>query len=439
MPDSLMAVRITSFEVAKVNGDWSETTRRWRDLSDLCKGVVNCFWETWLVWHVQHQSRQKLKAWLNKRQEEGVRAAGKCPVDPLPKALGSLVGKTCKEAFPGVHSRVRTLILNTLNRDLRKHKAANGSLPGHSAILLHHQSIPSSTRPHPIPFDRQNATIVPPEKPGGDFALRCRVTRIQPTGGNRVGSIEDTVTLRCQGRRVQSQVAILKRIVSGEYSFRGSKLIYSAAKRKWFVQLAYRMPIEPKRGLDPKRVAVLSARRNHPWMLLLPDGKRKWIGGRGDYVVSIRKSLLMRRWGQQDNYRHAGHANKGHGRKRAQRDGWRLRQAWKHFTDRCCHGWTKQVVDWCLAERCKRLVYLQPEGERAESRFLHNAGKVAGRDDSTGWPWFDIGTKLAYKCQQNGIELEVRKVPKARKTEAKPAKGKGMKRVREDEVKRIGK
>ena len=429
------AIRATSFEVHAVDGDWCTVTDRWHVLAEQLKELVNCFFQTWELWHVQHSSRQKLQEWLDARQAaadavevpvwksgkkrgqwnmnkyntlktRAVNAVGKCPVEAFSKELNRLIRRTCADAFPAVHSRVLTLKLNTLTKDFTKHKASKGRLPGHSAVLLYHQERPSATRPQPIPFDRQNVGFIPPEKRGGNYRLSMRLSRV----GDRVVSPPDVVTLRCQGKGVRSQVAILKRIVSGEYEFCGSQLVYSRAKGKWFAQIAYRMPRPEKSKLDSTRTAILRPRKSWPWTFWAPGQRRSKPGGWGRYVAPVRKGVIMQRWQRRANYKQAGHANKGHGRTRAGAGPqWKLQQSWKNFAKRVNQSITTEVVERCVAAGAGRLIYVQPDDDFAETRFLGMAGKVPGRRDASGWPWFQVATFLKYKCQEKGIELVVEK------------------------------
>ncbi len=432
--EKLKAVRITSFEVSKVEGDWGVVTGRWHGLADEVKGVFNCFWQTWELRHVANGSRQKLQAWLDARQAasdavkvpvhligkkkgqpdlnkyntlktKAVNKVGPCPVDPMPKELAAEINQAVKAAFPKMNSRCRTLVLNTLTKDLKKHKASKGRLPGHSAILLYHQSRPGARNSMPIPFDTQNAKFIPPKKLGGNYQLSLRLNR----EGDRVRSKPDILHLQCKGRKVSSQVAILKRIVGGEYKFCGSQLIYSSAKRKWFAQISYQMPVEVKPGLDPDVTAVLYARKDWPWTLITPMG-RKMPSGRGRFIAGFRAGLLKQRWNRRAKYKIAGHSSKGHGRERAGAGvQWKLQQLWNNFTKSLNHHTTTEVVDWCVSHGIGKLIYVQPEGDFAESRFLHNTGKIANSPDSTGWTWFQLGTFLKYKCQEKGIELVIKK------------------------------
>ena len=453
MSNDLTSMRITSFEVKTVAGEWKETTRRWMSDCQRNKEIANLAWEAWSVWHAKNGSRDKLREWLTAREEKGVKAAGKCPVEALPAVLSKGIYREAVMWAPEMHTRDVVLLLNTIQQTMKSRKAAKGNLPGHSAILLLQEARPSFTRPYPILFDRANCGILPatPED-GKNFRFWICVNRI-PRNGTTAESIKDVLTLRCTGANVRSQLAILKRIDSGEkarnlaitevearyksrlkgaakkapihavykaakraaidaveschYILCGSQLVWSQGKRKWFVRICYRMTREAPAPLDPERSAVFYARKDWPFSLLLPD-RRRMPGGRGRYIAPVRRQLLIQRWNRQANYRNAGQCNKGHGRTRAGAGPqWKLQQRWKDFCKRVNHGFAREAVEACAADRCGRLVFYQPESDWGASRFLSNAGKVAGRSDSTGWPWFQLKTFLEQKCEEKGIELLV--------------------------------
>lgn len=402
---SLTATRITSFEVKCVAGDWSETTKRWMAACQRNKEVANIVWETWSLWHHQNGSRQKLREWLEARQRDGVKAAGKCPVAALPAELSRAIYRAATEWAPELQTKELGLLLKTITKTMTSRKAVKGNLPGHSAILLLQEARPSFTRPFPLFFGPDNSDFLDPVD-GKNLRLDLRLTRVPGERGGKSRQ-PDVVTLRCTGQRVRSQLAILKRIVSGEYAFRGSQLVWSQAKRRWFVRLCYRMPVGVRPALDPERSAVLYPRLAWPISLLLPD-RRRMPGGRGRYIAPVRRQLLMQRWNRRGNYRNAGQANKGHGRERAGAGPqWKLQQRWKDFCKRVNHGLAREVVEACELAECGRLVFYQPESDWGSSRFLTNAGKVEGRTDSTGWPWFQLRTFLAQKSEEKGIELVV--------------------------------
>jgi hypothetical protein len=408
--DRLTKMRVSSFEVSKVDGDWCEVTARWHKTSDACRGVANLFWQSWVSWHFQKDSESKLRKWLDCRESKGKRAAKKCPVHCYPAELSRCTYGEASRRFPELAKGEIVLILNRLSSGLKSRKASRGSLPGWSAILLHHESHPSFTQSYPILFDKGNTTTVfePPAKPGENWHVSIRVSRREENG--RGVTYNDRMEVWCQGRKVQSQVAILRRIASGEYSFKGSQLQYCRSKRKWFLKLCYEMPRPVVSALDPAQVATLRAHDARPWELLLPSGMRI-PGGHGGYVAPVRRQLLMQRWQRRANYENAGHANKGHGRTRAGAGPqWKLQQRWKNFVKRVNSGVATEVLKACTAANCGTLVYEQPDGEFRETRFLASAGKVEGKRDATGWDWFQVRTMLEQRAPDYGVAVIVKKV-----------------------------
>ena len=409
-------VRTAKFEVHKINGEpvWSKKLKkpnsavvRWDKLSDQCKQIINCIWETWLVWHVQNGCADNLRDWLNKRASDGKKAAGKCPVQPVPKELQNHIYHVVSKRFTDVNKRVVVLILNITIGDLKTHKASKGSLPGHSAILLNHQSIPSSTRPQPIPFDCQNTKMIPPEEKGDNFKVELRVWRMHDETKSTSPSIIDSVELYCRPhRRILGELAKLKRIMLGEYKFCGSELVYEQKKRKWFVHLCYRMPTMVQLDLDPNKVATLIPHSERPWHFILPGVKRReWPGGNGYYVAGIRRRIYLQRRSRSKGYRDANKNREGHGFNRAGAWRWKIQSTWNSFVKRVNHNATSEVVQRCVDSGIGTLVYFQPEGDFSESRFLSSAGKDERWNDATTWQWFQVKTMLEYKCKAVGIQL----------------------------------
>lgn len=403
------AVRVCRFEVFKVAGDdWRETYQRWHHLSGRCKQIVNFIWEQWLVWHVQNRSADKVRSFLEqhaawKKAADGT-AKPKMDVSAWPKELDKIIYSGLSE-FSDVNVRVQSLLQNVTKQKVNSRKAANGSLPGWEAILLRNESVPSSTRPQPIPYDSHNASL-PTKREDGNWWMSLRIDRVA-CPGKPAKSHLDEVQLRVKSRG--GQQALLERIASGEYAFKGSSLVYSKQNRKWFVLVCYQQPAGECHDLDGNRVAILRPGRKSPWRLRIL-GKRSFrVGGEGAYIGHQRNRLLTHRWSRQENYRQAGSANKGHGRERALAPIERLSHWWKDFTKTANHTVTKQVIDICLREGIGTLVYVQPAGRNRDTRFLSTAGKVPNRHDSTGWDWFQVGSMLGYKSKDAGLHLVLKK------------------------------
>lgn len=408
--DRLTKTRIASFEVTKVDGDWKDTTIRWHKTADACRGVANYFWQAWVAWHFQQDSIVKLKVWLDRRAKEG-KAAGKCPVDCYPKELSNAIYNGASARFPELAKGEIVLILNRLSQGLKSRKASKGSLPGWSAIILHHEAHPAFTRSFPILFDRGNTAteIEPPAERGENWHVSLRVSR-QEVDGKGV-TYHDRMELWCKGRKVASQVAILQRIAADEYRFMGSQMVYSRGKRKWFLKLCYEAPRDEPPDLDPGKEAVLSARDDGPWLLTFPDGKTRIPGGHGRYIGPVRRQLLMQRWNRLANYKNAGSANKGHGCERAGAGPqWKLQQQWKNFVKRVNSGVVREALNACVAAGCGMLIYEQPDGDWRDTRFLATAGKVEGRTDSSAWDWSQVRTMLEQRAVECGVAIKVVKV-----------------------------
>jgi len=411
----LAGVRVVTLEISGLTKD---DIARWRALMDDCRGIVNCTWQTWLVWHVQNGTRAKLQAYLAeaKAWHEGGKQGKKpeWPVKAVTPECAKLTYDEVSAAFPYIETTARELCRNAVIQKINNTKAAHGSLSGWVAILLHRQSLPSTVRSVPIPFSKRNAIIEPPDPAdeNGCWKLHVKVTR-RPRPGKKAGeTVTDTVKLWSKGRKAASAVATLKKIAAGVYEFCGSQIIYKESRRKWFAAICYRASIEPPKKLDKEQVAYLrpapmSATWPHPWRLRVPGANRA-PGGCGDWIASVRRRIFAERRSRQNSYRYAGSANKGHGRERALRPIWRLQNRWKDSVKTYNYTVAKDVVDQCVARGIGRLVYFQPGDRVRDSRFLTVSGCGEG-DHWAGWDYYQIGKRLADLCQAQGIDFVWRK------------------------------
>lgn len=400
-----------TYKLEIIGFDQAERRRELYALACDCQQIVNCIWQLWEQWHVANDSQRVILAHLaaDKQWREGGRKGKrpKWPVDCLPKvggknrsgnarSLRNHIESDLLKRFPQVHSRVRSLLANITFKKITQRKASNGSMKGWVAILLNRESRPSSTRPVPIPFDRQNSRIVPGGR-GENASLQIRLVR-DVDGKSEI----EEYRLKTTGRAAR-YVKPIVRMASGEWEFKGSSLLYDTKKRKWFAQLSVDLPPATKTDLVVGRVGLLRCGKDHPFQFRVA-GHRAFLRdfGHGRAVASVRKQLLTSRWSRQENYRVAGSANKGHGRNRALGPVFLLSRRWKDFVKRYNHTLTTAFINRCAHEGVAKIIYFQPSG----GRFLDTSGKVDGREDSTGWDYFQIKTMLAYKCQEAGIEFE---------------------------------
>lgn len=417
---------------------------------EVCRGIINCTWQTWLVWHIQNGSAKLIRQYLADVDAWGnsdPKTRGpkpKWPVDPFPKDCGKQA-KNCAdttyyavaEAFPEIETNARELCRSATVGKITHLKAAHGSLSGWAAILLHRQNLPSSVRAIPIPFSKKNAGIIAPDEndPDGCWRLWVRLSRTASAEGKNGSSTKDVVRLWSRGRRAAGQVAILQKILSGEYEFCGSNMVYSESKRKWFAKICYRAPRPAPQALDATRMAFLRPTAitaikpgtgrcpvplPRPWRLRLPTAIR-WPGGKGDSVYAVRRSVIAQRVSRQHGYRYAGSANKGHGLNRALKPIWHLQQRWKDFVKTFNYQVAKDVVRQCVESRCGVLYYFQPGGWFRDNRFLSRAGKRDDVQDASAWDWFQIGSRLEFLCEEAGIEFRWQKPDRREAEKSRPS------------------
>ena len=429
-----MSIKTFRYEIVGFEGDPREIKARWITLADRCREIVNMIWQEWECWHVANGSHAKCLEFAKKlrafRTEENDRKSGKSQsqeelvkpkldVNAFPDELGKSLYAKIAARYRDVPTRMVTTIQGSTRSKIITGKDVDGVWNVWLSILLNRQGRPNCTKDQPIPFDgKVSRTFTEIKGKFTNYGLAVKISRDEHADKNLL--IED----RCQLKARGSGLAIMQRIVSGEYLFKNSSIVYMASKGKWFALICY----DDQRGENTmcgaSGTAILHPLQDSPWCLWW-KGNWKWFGGRGQYIARQRHDLLTGRWSRQDGYRYAGSANKGHGRKRALQGVKRLSKCWKDFTKTCNHTLTTEVVDFCVQNKIARLVYLQPMGNKRETRFLTTAGKVPGRIDSTGWDWAQVASLLEYKCNHFGVHFELNKCEaNGKKIDPKKAKKK---------------
>jgi len=390
-----------------------------RDTSVACQRMHNRLWQIWLCHHSNHGSAAKLRGNIdayNRWQEnkQGDKPSWPCNVveEPLTKSADSRsFYRIISAEFQQVNACTRGLLTNAWQSLLRKRKAANGNLDGWVSILFGNESLPSFTRPQPIPFDKDNAKLSRDEN---GTVLELRLDRDIHTRKSTV----DRLPVLLNKRKSRKARVIVDRILSGEYAWKGSSL--KIDKGKWFALLAYEMPLRERVGLDPNKVLFVRPGYRSPWRVRI-EGESWRFGGDGSHVRHYRSHLINERRSRQQHYRYAGSAQKGHGFNRAASVWTKLSSHWKDFTKRYNHEISKQVVNLAVSRGCGRIVYLQPKEKERDGRFLTVAGNTEW--SKSGWDYFQFGTFLAYKCQEEGLEYGKKPKTKTKKSTTKTAAG----------------
>lgn len=421
-------IKSTSIEIMNFAGG-KERRKQWIAIADVVRRARNALWSYWLVYHTLHGTEAKLRQWLadNDRwlSDKKNNTKPKWPVDAFPKETQWQYSKSkqakngkvsepdlendlyhvLRAVCPELGSRTATLLRQAWARDVRKRKAVNGSLSGWAAILLGRQSVPSFNRAQPIPISQSEINKCPMlRKEDGDYLLRVAIDRTDD------GLLHEDCTLMLRRRKSGSIRAIIDRIISGEYALKGSSLVYSQAKNKWFAKIAYEMPPASKPELVDGRTLYLIPGKQCPWVVLAVsetgtcDSWRAF--GRRHHVENFRRLLLQKRSKRQEASKWGSENRKGHGRQRATLSWTKYSDAWMKFVDGYQTRVVAKLMELCRQRGYSKLVYCRPNDAQAAKTYLVNAGNV--RNSNMGWQWYQLQSMLANKCQEVGIEFQVK-------------------------------
>lgn len=428
------AMRIEIFQFAKDSG----RRERWKELAVSCQEMTNTLWQVWLVHHRMNGSAGKLRNHFAEYSEwektkQGAKPEWPCKALEHPLTLSSSkmsFYRILSSEFPQVNVRTRGLLTNAWQSRLTKRKAAKGNLPGWVSILFAKESMPSTTRPQPIPFDHDNAKLT---KVDGRYLVELRIERL---GDGK--SVVEKCELMLRKRKAASLCAIMERILSGEFKWKGSSLILDNGK--WYALICYDKPVAKRVTLDADKTLFVRPGRFNvedrskpehrktgtPWRVKIGSWS-SGFGGNGKHVEFARRSVQRERAERKEHYRWAGSNQKGSGRLRADAAWTKLSSRWKDFTKRYNNEVTRRLIDLAIKNGCGRIVYLQPKDRQRDYRFLSRAGNI---DDSPmTWDYFQFGTILASKCEEDGIEYG-RKAKKEKSKNIKPATANSVRNLR---------
>jgi hypothetical protein len=394
--------RCCKLEVVELDAD---ARRLLYDLASQLREAANFIWRQWEAWHTNRDTATALRACLAAdkawhQSDKATRGARpKWSVQPWPKELANeLYHLTCRR-FPGLNSRVIVLVLNQMRATITTKQSNAASTKWWIAILLDLDSRGRAKYPQPIPFDSANAKVLPADEKGRVW-LEVRLDRIARAGKKTATSSLIRAALMTGGKRA-AYARPAQQMADGSRKLSGAKLTYDAKKKKWFAALSYeadRVAVD----LDPDRVAVLRPGTRHCWTLRL-EGRTFRLGGRGHHVAHRRKSNLLQRWSRQHGYTYAPR-RKGRGRDRALVPVFKLQSAWNNFTSGCNRLLVADVLQLCIDHRVGRVVLVGGD----ESRILATAGKMPDREDSTGWPWYQVEQFLQQSGQKINLQIELR-------------------------------
>lgn len=402
-----MAVRSARIEIFGLS---KERREAWRDLAIACQRMQNRLWQIWLCHHANNGSAEKLRSHFEayrqwQADKKGDKPQWPCKALEVPltaSADARSFYRILSAEFPGVNVRTRGLLTNAWQSRLSQRKSASGSLPGWVSILFANESLPSFTRPQPIPFDKDNAKL---KKVGDDYICELRIERL--ADGK---SVVEPCRLMLAKRKCRSVRAIVDKILSGEYAWKGSNLLYD--RGKWYAMISYEKPdgVRAKESYTEDKILYVrpgrmqkmdGAWRGSPWRIRIADRSFSF-GGNGAHVEHARRAIIRERRERKEHYRWSGSNQKGHGTQRAESVWTKLSSRWKDFTKRYNSEVSRRIIELAKREGCGRIVYLQPRDSQRDSRLLSQIGN----DSSSGmsWDYFQFGTMLASKCEEEGVE-----------------------------------
>ena len=413
-----MATRVLSVEVKQIGDTKDEDSAARKQLLNLCGQVqqaTNYVWVEWLVWHHTAGSADKIRAWqaawIAYKNSGGEKP--KLDVRAVPNELSHKLYHGVTERWPDLHTRVVALLLNRLTSGIGSLKASKGAFSGWHAILLHHQAIPTFTRPLPLLFDTPkfkssecgkiakstngNAKLMLPIGDDASHTLTLKLAREAVEGRSTKASVEFKCTIWDRGRQMAGRRNTLKQIARGEYQMLGSQLCFD--RGKVFAQITYTIPdVAP---LELTGTALVTPGRRRPCLLRINE-RNKWIGGDGRVVLEVRRQLLRQRLGRKSAYRWCPTSNsRGHGLHRAIDKVAKLTRRWRDFAKTMNGQMAAQIRAECLKNGIGVLIVGRP---KKDSRFLSNAGVEDWRD-ATSWDWFGLEKRINEECNEFGIRV----------------------------------
>lgn len=393
------------------------------DLSQQMRELVNFVWRQWEAWHTWEDTSTALRTCLAADRKWRETKNGKRPewtVKPWPKEQANALYHACTRRFPGLHGRVIVLLLNKLRSTITTKQSSAVPMKWWIAILLDLDGRGTARYSQPIPFDRGNARVLPADEKGRVW-LEMRLDRIA-RHDKRGTSTCIRAALKTGGKRA-AYARPAHQMANGDLPLGGAQLFYDDRKKKWSASLTFEPDVQEKPSLDAERVAILRPGRKSCWLLRI-DGRTIRLGGRGHHVGHVRKSLLMQRLGRQHEYTYRP-KRRGQGRPRALVPLFKLQARWRNFTNGCNHELLTAVMSLLVEHKCGRLVLVGGD----PGRLLATAGKLEGREDSTGWPWFAVEQIAEQKANKVGIAVTLRPFCGGR-NQRKSMTGQGLRAVR---------
>lgn len=287
--------------------------------------------------------------------------------------------------YEDLHSRVSTLLVNETVKRIKQSKSTIGKLPLWRACLLNLQNMASANYRHPIPFDKQNATLT---AEGEKLYLSVRLDRFFVEGRSTAKSepiqleLVDRKANRNASRRslkATTYVSPLERIARGEAEFAGSEIVWQAKQRRWKVVIVVDVPDVPTVP-DNNRLLIIRPGVDRCWETEIPGENPIYLRCSPDRIAYLRKSLWRAKQGR--NNHDGSTARVGRGRRRRLRPMMALTGQWERITRTMTQQIAAEIVRKAVTRGVSKVRYEPPQ----EAVALDLAGD-AESCQVFPWPW----------------------------------------------------
>lgn len=388
-------------KVLKIRIDADRTIRdRWMVLARETQRCYNAMFRTWFVWHVQQGNHIKVREFIdqltewNKADPKTRGPKPTCDVVAFPKELAKIIYDEVRGNKGQLAGRSVDLLMSKEMSDFIARNATNSAFKRWMVILADRGEFQSASKPMPIRFDAQNSKL---SKDGDDYKLTVRVEG----GGTR--NVVDTVKLDL--KRAAKYASIVQKIISGEYKFSGSNLVFDSREKRWYVAICYQLPVKVTSDLNPDKTAVLVAADDRPWRLEV-DGRSVNVGMRdGRQIEYVKRTTLLYRQGLNEGYRYATSSRRGRGRKRAMAAHHKLRPRWNDFVKTANQRLAAEVMQILKDRDCGTLIYVQPTEKTKSQTYIGSVMKDSKAQMC--WDFAQLGSILSRKGQELGVSVEI--------------------------------
>ena len=250
-------------------------------------------------------------------------------------------------------------------------------------ILKGEMSIPSYKQDLPLDLHNRSYKII---KENGDYYVNLSLTSKEKTKemGRKSGQF---LVLIDRGRG--SSIAILDRILSGEYK-KASAKIYRK-KNKWFINISYNF--EPvKVETKPGSIMGVDLGIVYPVYMAFNDSLSRYKIEGGE-IERFRRQVESRKIQMLRQSKFCGEGRIGHGRNTRTKPLDIISDKIARFRDTVNHKYSKYVVDMAVNHRVEKIQMEDLSGIGNLSKFLKN------------WAYYDLQEKIKYKAAEKGIEV----------------------------------